>query len=162
MEAGSIPALATIPGGKREKQSCFFDGIGLKGFSIRREFLHHRGSPPAAASGRQANKGNAPRNHSQLYRKHRKQATPLRPGFDSPVPRKPNSKHTMTKRIDKVYQRYFDKKTGKYHVLYRTGKRADGTWDVHLGIYDTLAASESLTTGRLITPQENKHKNIRP
>lgn len=68
----------------------------------------------------------------------------------------------MTKRIDKVYQRYYDKRTGKYHVLYRTGKRADGTWDVHLGMYDTLAASESLTTGRLITPQDDKHKNIRP
>lgn len=140
----------------------FFRWYGLKGFSIRREFLHHRGSPPAVAGGCRANKGNAPRNHSQLYRKHRKQATPLRPGFDSPVSRKHNSKHTMTKRIDKVYQRYFDKKTGKYHVLYRTGKRADGTWDIHLGMYDTLAASESLTTGRLITPQENKHKNIRP
>ena len=68
----------------------------------------------------------------------------------------------MTKRIDKVYQRYFSKKTGKYHVLYRTGKRADGAWDVHLGMYDTLAAAEALTTGRLITPQEDKHKNIRP
>lgn len=87
----------------------------------------------------------APHSYIRLFRKWKQ------PGFQSP--------HNETHRL---YQRYFSKKTGKYHVLYRTGKRSDGAWDVHLGMYDTLAAAEALTTGRLITPQDDKHKNIRP
>ena len=66
------------------------------------------------------------------------------------------------KRIDKVYQRYQDKRTGKHHVLYRTGRRADGTWDVHIATHDTLKAAQAITTGRLISPQDEKHKNIHP
>ena len=96
MEAGSIPALATIPGGKREKQSCFFDGIGLKGFSIRREFYT---TGQSAGSGRRATgkQGKATYRNSHitevgfyystmLCKVHTE--TPLRPGFNSPVSRK--------------------------------------------------------------------------
>ena len=67
--------------------------------------------------------------------------------------------HLTMKRIDKVYQRYQDNRTGKYHVLYRTGRRPDGTWDVHTATYDTPEAAQSLKPGRLITPQDEKHKN---
>ncbi len=156
---------------ENEKSHHVFSIVWIKGFQIG-TVGNYSIQGQSAGSGRRAT-GKQGKPLTAFTHRKAHTATSLRPGFDSLVPRthisgcfgngnNPVFNPLTMKRIDKVYQRYFSKKTGKYHVLYRTGKRADGAWDVHLGMYDTLTAAEALTTGRLITPQDDKrHKNIR-